>query len=61
MTIASILALYLAILNFKYPLIGIDIEKEPNGHISVSRIYEFGWANGQDIDIHEQVLWSRSG
>jgi len=56
MTIASILALYLAILNFKYPLIGIDIEKEPNGHISVSRIYEFGWANGQDIDIHEQVL-----
>jgi two-component system sensor histidine kinase ComP len=56
MIAASILALYLTILNFKHPLIGIDVVENHDGHIVVSDIYEFGWAKYHDIRINDQVL-----
>lgn len=43
-SVAAIVALYLTIFNVKHPLIGMDVEKNKNGDIVVSDIYEFGWA-----------------
>jgi two-component system, NarL family, sensor histidine kinase ComP len=56
MVVASILALYLTVLNVKHPLIGIDVVENKNGDIIVNDIYEFGWAKKHDIHINDQVL-----
>ncbi|GLH65460.1 ATP-binding protein [Parageobacillus sp. G301] len=56
MIVASILAIYLTILNVKYPLIGIDVVENKNGDIIVNDIYEFGWAEKQNIHVNDQVL-----
>ncbi|ANB62224.1 histidine kinase [Anoxybacteroides amylolyticum] len=56
MIVASILALYLTILNVKHPLIGIGVVENKNGDIIVNDLYEFGWAKKHGIHIHDQVL-----
>jgi len=56
MIVASILAIYLTILNVKYPLIGIDVVENKNGDVIVNDIYEFGWAEKQNIHVNDQVL-----
>jgi two-component system, NarL family, sensor histidine kinase ComP len=56
MIAASIVALYLTILNFKHPLIGIDVVENNDGNIIVNNIYAFGWARNHDIRINDQVL-----
>lgn len=55
-SVAAIVALYLTIFNVKHPLIGMDVEKNKNGDIVVSDIYEFGWAKKNGIHINDQVL-----
>ncbi|WP_061580004.1 ATP-binding protein [Saccharococcus caldoxylosilyticus] len=44
------------ILNVKYPLIGIDVVENKNGDVIVNDIYEFGWAEKQNIHVNDQVL-----
>jgi two-component system, NarL family, sensor histidine kinase ComP len=56
MVVASILALYLTVLNVKHPLIGMDVVENKNGDVIVNDIYEFGWAKKHDIHINDQVL-----
>ncbi|CUA78769.1 ATP-binding protein [Anoxybacillus suryakundensis] len=55
MIFASILALYLTVLNVKHPLIGMDVV-EKNGAVVVNDLYEFGWAKKHGIHIYDQVL-----
>ncbi|KHF27541.1 hypothetical protein LR68_03663 [Anoxybacillus sp. BCO1] len=43
MIFASILALYLTVLNVKHPLIGMDVVAK-SGAVVVNDLYEFGWA-----------------
>jgi two-component system, NarL family, sensor histidine kinase ComP len=56
MIVASIVALYLTILNVKHPLIGMNVVENKNGDVIVNDIYEFGWAKKHDIHINDQVL-----
>ncbi|MGJ7035748.1 sensor histidine kinase [Anoxybacillus eryuanensis] len=56
MIVASILALYLTVLNVKHPLIGMDVVENKNGDMIVNDLYEFGWAKKHGIHIHDQVL-----
>lgn len=53
--VASVLVLYLTILNLQYPLIGINVV-EKNGETFVKEIYEFGWAKNHNIQVHDRVL-----
>ncbi|MCZ0756242.1 sensor histidine kinase [Anoxybacillus sp. J5B_2022] len=55
MIFASILALYLTVLNVKHPLIGMDVVAK-SGAVVVNDLYEFGWAKKHGIHIHDQVL-----
>lgn len=49
MMATSIVASYMTILSFKYPVIGIDLEKNNDGTVVVNNIYEFGWAKQHNI------------